>query len=55
MAVYSGEDGEIRFERNALSADVSQLFKACGMSKSDADVVADILVHADLRGNWIST
>lgn len=50
MALYPGEENELRFEADALRRDVSQLFVACGMTKGDADIVADTLVHADLRG-----
>lgn len=50
MAVYPGEEQERRIAPAALSAAVTRIFSACGMTAIDAEVLADSLVHADLRG-----
>ena len=50
MARYPGETSERRIEQGALEAAVGDLFAACGMSGTDAAILARSLVHADLRG-----
>jgi len=50
MARYPGVENERRFGRRDLCAAVASIFRACGMSAADADLVADSLVAADRRG-----
>ena len=50
MARYPGEQDERRVPAAILEATVRQLFVACAMSHSDADLLARSLVHADMRG-----
>lgn len=50
MARYPGEETERRFPDAVLRTTVARLFAACGMADPDADVLAESLVHADLRG-----
>ncbi len=50
MAHYPGEETERRFSGAVLRQTVGQIFAACGMDSGDADLLADSLVHADLRG-----
>ena len=50
MALYPGEDKERRIAAADLVDIATRIFKACGMSETDARLVAASLVHADLRG-----
>jgi LDH2 family malate/lactate/ureidoglycolate dehydrogenase len=50
MAEYPGVDNEQRFPHEALHGVVHAIFQRCGMAEADAEVVADQLVEADLRG-----
>lgn len=50
MAQYPGEDGESRYSEAILRSVVSEIFQACGMSLEDAVLLANSLVHADVRG-----
>lgn len=50
MARYPGAETERRIGEDALSAQVSAIFRGCGMREADALVLADSLVQADLRG-----
>lgn len=50
MARYPGTESERRIEPALLSRQVTDIFAGCGMSDSDASLLADSLVQADLRG-----
>ena len=50
MARYPGNEDERRIGDRDLARVVADVFLACGMSAQDAWLVADSLVHADLRG-----
>ena len=50
MARYPGDGAERRFPQDVLRDVVGRLFAACGMAKNDGLLLADSLVHADLRG-----
>ena len=50
MARYPGSEDEQRIDEAVLSQVVADMFSACGMSAQDAWLVADSLMHADLRG-----
>ena len=50
MARYPGNDDEQRVDETTLVRLVADIFSACGMTSQDAWLVADSLVHADLRG-----
>jgi len=50
MARYPGTESERRIEPGLLSRQVTDIFAGCGMSDSDASLLADSLVQADLRG-----
>jgi LDH2 family malate/lactate/ureidoglycolate dehydrogenase len=50
MARYPGNEDERRIGGRDLARVVADVFLACGMSAQDAWLVADSLVHADLRG-----
>lgn len=50
MAEYPGAERERRIAAPVLREAVSTVFERCGMSAADASVLAESLVHADLRG-----
>lgn len=50
MAFYPGSEGERRVAFADLRARVSAIFANCGMSAKDAELLADSLATADLRG-----
>ncbi len=50
MARYPGSEQDLRVDEAVLGRVVADIFSACGMSSQDAWLVADSLVHADLRG-----
>lgn len=50
MAHYPGSERERKFPPQVVEAVVMDIFAACGMSPEDAALLADSLVHADLRG-----
>jgi LDH2 family malate/lactate/ureidoglycolate dehydrogenase len=50
MAEYPGVENERRFAPAALHEIVCAVFERCGMAVSDAEVLSDQLVKADLRG-----
>ncbi|MDJ0896293.1 MAG: Ldh family oxidoreductase [Alphaproteobacteria bacterium] len=50
MARYPGAESEARVPHEVLRATVAAIFEACGMSGEGAALLADSLVHADLRG-----
>ena len=50
MARYPGTDSERRIEPDLLNRQVASIFAGCGMSETDASLLADSLVQADLRG-----
>ena len=50
MAEYPGSERERRFGWEAVSSVVADTFLASGMGREDAALLADTLVHADLRG-----
>ena len=50
MAIYPGIEGEARVPLSVLERMVQDIFVAAGMAERDAKIVADSLVHADLRG-----
>lgn len=50
MARYPGNETEQRIDEAVLGRVVADIFSAAGMSSQDAWLVADSLVHADLRG-----
>lgn len=50
MALYPGADGERRVAVAELTSVVASIFRACGMNDADGTLLAESLVHADLRG-----
>jgi LDH2 family malate/lactate/ureidoglycolate dehydrogenase len=50
MAIYPKSDTDRRIPRSNLKQVVTEIFVRCLMSKDDADLLAETLVHADLRG-----
>jgi LDH2 family malate/lactate/ureidoglycolate dehydrogenase len=50
MAEYPGVENERRFPHETLHGVVRAMFERCGMADGDAEVLADQLVKADLRG-----
>jgi LDH2 family malate/lactate/ureidoglycolate dehydrogenase len=50
MAIYPKSDTDRRVPRPALKKIVAEIFVRCSMSERDADLLAETLVHADLRG-----
>jgi LDH2 family malate/lactate/ureidoglycolate dehydrogenase len=50
MAIYPTGEGDRRVDQEQLQIIVMQIFMGCGMSTEDAALLADSLVHADLRG-----
>lgn len=50
MALYPGLGHASRVVEAALRAAVESIFVGCGMGAIDAALLADTLVHADLRG-----
>lgn len=50
MANYPGIESERRFDPETLQASVAGVFRACGMGEADADLLAEMLVEADVRG-----
>ena len=50
MSAYPATDKEKRIRFDDLRSLVSTIFERCGMSESDALLLADSLAHADLRG-----
>lgn len=50
MAIYPESETDRRVAPDALLATVSAIFRACGMSDADSSLLAQTLVHADLRG-----
>ena len=48
--MYPIGDGETRVSHTSLRKAVGAIFRACGMSGEDADLLTDTLVKADLRG-----
>lgn len=50
VARYPGEGNERRYPEGLLRAEVARIFEACRMAPEDAWLLADSLVHADLRG-----
>lgn len=50
MAQYPGSDAERRIMPDVLTEVVEAIFRGCGMTKRDANLLAAALVHADQRG-----
>ena len=50
MAIYPKAETDRRVTREALSDVVARVFRACGMGDADAGLLAETLVHSDLRG-----
>ena len=50
MAEYPGVENERRIPHEALHGLVRAVFERCGMAHTDAEVLSDQLVKADLRG-----
>lgn len=50
MSAYPGAENERRVSYETLAATVAALFEACGMGGADAQLLADTLATADLRG-----
>lgn len=50
MALYPGQEHEQRIAFGDLKTAVSAIFQACAMNTEDADLLADSLATADLRG-----
>jgi LDH2 family malate/lactate/ureidoglycolate dehydrogenase len=50
VAIYPKSETDRRVGAEALNAVVSAVFEACGMERQDAALLAQTLVHADLRG-----
>jgi LDH2 family malate/lactate/ureidoglycolate dehydrogenase len=50
MALYPKSDTDRCINRQALQDIVSRIFGACGMTTADAALLAETLVHSDLRG-----
>lgn len=50
MALYPGQEHEKRIPLAVLKSAVTAIFSACGMNRRDAELLADSLASADLRG-----
>jgi LDH2 family malate/lactate/ureidoglycolate dehydrogenase len=50
MAIYPKSDTDQRVSATRLQPLVQSIFERCGMSADDAKLLADSLVHSDLRG-----
>lgn len=50
MAIYPQSETDRRVPAEALGRVVTAVFAACGMGNDDAHLLAETLVHADLRG-----
>lgn len=50
MSAYPGSEAERRVDRGELTLLVATIFERCGMAAEDADLLAETLVQADLRG-----
>jgi LDH2 family malate/lactate/ureidoglycolate dehydrogenase len=50
MAEYPGSETETRTTPEVLTAEVTHIFAACGMTTEDATLLADSLVTSDARG-----
>ena len=50
MAIYPKSDTDRRVSHSKLKKIVAEIFVRCSMSERDADLLAETLVHADLRG-----
>jgi len=50
MAIYPKSDTDRRVPHPKLKKIVAEIFVRCSMSEPDADLLAETLVHADLRG-----
>ena len=50
MAEYPGSEQERRVTATSLETAAAAIFSSCGMSGDDARLLAQTLVHADLRG-----
>ena len=50
MAIYPKSDTDRRVPHPKLKKIVAEIFVRCNMSERDADLLAETLVHADLRG-----
>jgi LDH2 family malate/lactate/ureidoglycolate dehydrogenase len=50
MAIYPKSDTDRRVPHQKLKQIVAEIFVRCRMSERDADLLAETLVHADLRG-----
>lgn len=50
MADYPTAEGDVRIPEGALTDAVAAIFAAAGMGESDARLLTESLVHADLRG-----
>ena len=50
MVGYPGAETERRVSADLLTQSCAGIFQACGMPGEDADLLADSLVAADLRG-----
>jgi LDH2 family malate/lactate/ureidoglycolate dehydrogenase len=50
VALYPGQEREKRISFKVLKTAVANVFEACGMRAEDAELLADSLVVADLRG-----
>ena len=50
MANYPGSETERRFSRDKLCGVVEEIFVSTGMSRDDANEIANSLVAADQRG-----
>ena len=50
MGAYPGSESEQRVAYAELESAVTTIFQACGMSESDARLLAVTLAMADLRG-----
>jgi LDH2 family malate/lactate/ureidoglycolate dehydrogenase len=50
MAEYPGVEDERRFAHASLGGVVADIFRRCGTSADDADLLSEHLVRADLRG-----
>lgn len=50
MAIYPQNETDRRIHADALRCVVADIFAACEMSTEDAQLLAETLVHADLRG-----
>jgi LDH2 family malate/lactate/ureidoglycolate dehydrogenase len=50
MAVYPKSKADQRVLKDDLTHDCTNIFVACGMNTEDAALLADTLVHSDMRG-----